>query len=41
MIDQFKERPDQDQEDAVEQNRQRQIDLENFQLYQEDANNAD
>jgi hypothetical protein len=38
MLDQFKERMDQDQEDAVEQNRQRQIDLENFQLYQEDAN---
>ena len=38
MLDQFKERLDQDQEDAVEQNRQRKIDMEDFQLYQEDAN---
>ena len=38
MLDQLKERLDQDQEDAVEQNRQRKIDMKDFQLYQEDAN---
>lgn len=37
MLDQFKERMDQDQENAVEQNRQRKIDMEDFQLYRSDT----